>query len=76
MADCELLATCPFFHDMIPNQPIVTEGMKALYCQGENSECARYQIAKAIGREHVPFNLFPNETEQAKWIIERGQSSS
>ncbi len=76
MADCEFLAKCPFFQDMIPDQPVVADGMKDLYCQGDNTECARYRIVKAIGREHVPLNLFPNETEQAAWIIERNKSSS
>mgnify|MGYP003596016686 CR=1 FL=1 len=72
MAVCECLSTCPFFNDMIPDLPVVAEGMKSLYCQGSNAECARYMVFKALGSGKSPLNLFPNETERARWIIQHG----
>ena len=31
------------------------------YCKGDNSGCARYMVFKALGREEVPLDLYPNQ---------------
>jgi hypothetical protein len=69
MADCERLATCPFFNDRMSNMPATTGLFKKRYCQGDNSNCARYMVLQALGKEKLPADLFPNERERAQEII-------
>lgn len=72
MADCELLEGCLFFNDKMS----VDEGLGAMYknryCQGDNSQCARYVVAKKLGREKVPANLYPNMLDKANELIAQG----
>ena len=69
MAQCELLATCIFFNDKMVNYPSTADFLKRKHCQGEPESCARLMIVKAVGRAHVPADLFPNDTERAKKIV-------
>lgn len=69
MADCEFLGKCPFFNDKLANMPGHAEFFKDLYCRRNNETCARYMIAKKLGREAIPRDLFPNHVEMAKEII-------
>jgi hypothetical protein len=52
------------------NMPSTAEVIKIRYCREENSGCARHMIYEAVGREKVPQDLFPNNTERAKQIID------
>lgn len=61
MADCELIKNCIFFHDQMKDMPSSANLMKMIYCQGDHSKCARYQIFKEQGREKVPRDLFPSQ---------------
>lgn len=72
MADCELLAGCVFFNDKLDNMPGLAEIYKDRYCRKDNSQCARYVVAQALGREKVPLNLYPNQMPRAKEIIAKG----
>lgn len=69
MSDCELLKTCIFFNDKMANIPSTVEIFKIKYCRGDNTECARYMVFKALGRERVPQDLFPNQVEIAHMVI-------
>jgi hypothetical protein len=69
MADCECLAGCVFFNDKMKSMPSSATQFKNKYCKGDNAECARYMVLKALGREKVPPSLFPNQTEKAREII-------
>lgn len=42
---------------------------KKIYCEQDYEKCGRYMIFKAIGRENVPKDLFPNQAERASEII-------
>lgn len=64
MADCELLATCIFFNDNMPDMPNTTELLKRTYCRDKFRECARYRAVAAVGRERVPKDLFPDEGDR------------
>jgi hypothetical protein len=75
MADCEKLPACPFFHDQLPDMPEIADRLKAAYCRGDNSECARYMVASTIGPSHVPANLFPRHVFRAQKIIARVRTS-
>ena len=72
MADCELLKGCLFFNDKMPEETGLGALYKKNYCQGDNSKCARFVVAKALGREKVPTNLYPNMLERANEIIAKG----
>ncbi len=61
MPDCELLSTCDFFNDLMPDFPATSEFLKNKYCKGIYCECARYRVCKVYGRENVPKGLFPQE---------------
>jgi len=69
MEKCELTATCIFFNDQMAGMPSTAAVYKKMYCEQAFDTCGRYQIFKAIGRENVPKDLFPNQADRAKEII-------
>jgi hypothetical protein len=69
MADCECLAGCIFFNDKMAHMPTMANMYKRNYCRGDSSTCARYMVFKALGREAVPVDLFPNMADRAKTIL-------
>ena len=70
MADCECIGGCPFFHDKMADMPATADMYKNQYCKDGFEKCARYMIFKAKGKSSVPADLFPNQQERAKGIIE------
>lgn len=72
MAECKLLSSCIFFNDKMGNKPGTAAMYKKKYCQGDNMECARYMVFKALGKSKVPDNLFPNQKDRAKEVIAAG----
>ena len=71
MAKCELIETCIFFNDQMANMPSTAAVYKKIFCEQDFANCGRYLIFKAIGREHVPKDLFPNQADRAKTIIDQ-----
>jgi hypothetical protein len=69
MADCDCLQGCIFFNDKMAEIPVTAERLKARYCKGDNTECARHMIAVAKGKSVVPTDLFPHDIERAKKIL-------
>jgi len=69
MEECEILKTCPFFNDKMANMPALSNVFKNKYCKNHYKKCARYMVCKAIGREKVPADLFPNQEERVQHII-------
>ena len=49
--------------------PSAAEGIKMMYCLWHFDECARYKVAKAIGPENVPPDLFPPDIERAEALL-------
>lgn len=72
--DCELLPTCIFFNDRMADTPAVATLFKERYCQGDNRECARYIVFRALGRPSVPPDLYPNQVDRARALL-RGEQS-
>ncbi|MBN1161991.1 MAG: hypothetical protein JXA17_08595 [Dehalococcoidales bacterium] len=72
MAECELLKGCIFFNDKMKVSDALGEMYKRRFCLKDNSQCARYMVYKALGREKVPIDLFPNMFERAKKVIAAG----
>lgn len=68
MADCELTPACPFFNDKMANMPSTASMMKRKYCQGNFAICARFIVFEALGRQGVPPDLSPNETDKARQL--------
>jgi hypothetical protein len=69
MAQCDLLATCIFFNDKMADYPAAAEHLKKTMCLGTPDNCARLMIVKAVGRPHVPADLFPNHETRPQKII-------
>jgi hypothetical protein len=66
---CEFLDNCPFFNDRMDNMPAATVVFKKIYCQGNNNNCARYMIAKRLGVDNIPSDVYPNNRKAAVKII-------
>ena len=74
MSKCELTETCIFFNDQMSGMPSTAAAFKKLYCEQDFDTCGRYMIFRAIGREHVPNDLFPNQTDRAQKLIKTHKS--
>lgn len=71
---CEKSKECPLYnYEMMKtsegNETPMLAMYKKKYCEGDNSECARYVVLQECGSEHVPLDLFPNMTKKAEEII-------
>jgi len=51
------------------DMPAAAELLKKRYCLGDNSQCARFMVASRLGKERVPADLFPSQTDRAKEIL-------
>jgi hypothetical protein len=69
MPRCELIESCIFFNDQMANMPSTSAVYKKIYCEQDWATCGRYMVFKTIGREHVPKDLFPNQSDRAADII-------
>lgn len=70
MSECEVLHRCQFFNGDLLTEPEEESLIKERYCLFRPEECARFQVFKAVGPDHVPRELFPNMIHRAKGIIE------
>lgn len=66
---CSLIEGCIFFNDKMANMPSMATMYKDRYCQDSFETCARYEVFKAIGRENVPRDLYPNEAHKVSDIL-------
>ena len=69
MAICECLNKCPFFNDKMANMPSMANLIKKKFCESDNTNCARYLVFNAKGKEAVPDDLFPTQIERVKDLI-------
>ena len=69
MNKCPVLEKCRFFNDIVENMPSISESLKEQYCLGDNTECARFRIFTAIGKEHLPDDVFPHEMDKAEKLV-------
>jgi len=68
--ECTCLEACPFFHDRMKNMPSMAGVLKQLFCTGDWKSCARCMVFSELGREAVPSDLFPDETDRANAILQ------
>ena len=69
MANCEKLATCPFYQGDMKMESGLGAMYKKKYCEGNKIECARYKVATTLGKDFVPIDLYPNMGSRADKII-------
>ncbi len=69
MTECECIPGCPFFNDRMLNMPSLSKMYKKNYCLGNYDACARHMVFKALGKESVPSDLFPNQSDIAETLI-------
>lgn len=62
---CELLGGCLFFNDEMDRMPKMADIYKRNYCLHDHSQCARFMVARSLGRSQVPADLFPNDRVRA-----------
>ena len=72
MAECELIQKCIFFNNKMKDMPATADIIKNKFCKNDFISCARYRVAKSLGREKVPADLFPQQAEKADKIIDEG----
>ncbi|MFA7256848.1 MAG: hypothetical protein WC047_04670 [Kiritimatiellales bacterium] len=68
--NCELLEGCAFFNTLNGIKPDAIVIFQEVYCNSTPALCARWQVARAVGRERVPPTLKPNETHLVQGIID------
>lgn len=73
MPVCVCLPTCPFFQNQMKDMPATAGALKKVYCEGDNSQCARFMIFQALGKEKTPSDLFPNDVMRAQEFIARNK---
>ena len=67
---CELLKCCQFFNDKMKELPRTAEHIRSKVCLDKYESCVRYRIFKEFGGENIPFDLYPNDTEEVKKAIQ------
>jgi hypothetical protein len=68
---CDRLSTCSFFNVKLKELPATAEGFKKRFCCKRDPKCARDMVFRALGSaEKVPTDLFPNEFDRARKIVE------
>lgn len=74
MNECEWLADCTFFDERLSDMPAMSFVFKEKYCRGDWSLCARHRVASKYGRDSVPAELFPNQSDKAERFIQQLES--
>jgi len=69
MNECPSLKNCPFFNDKMKDRPATADVYKKKFCLSNYTECARYKVSKAKGKEFVPIDLYPNQIEKVQNLI-------
>ena len=67
--ECKYIEKCIFYNDEMKDKPSAASVFKKMYCHGESVQCARNMVAEALGREHVPTALYPNNKAGALHCI-------
>lgn len=67
---CEKLEGCPFYNNKMPIESGIGQMYKRRYCEQDKLKCARYKVFTAVGKEHVPSDLYPNMVDRAEKIID------
>ena len=66
---CKYAAGCPVFTTALGPLPHIGLRYRRTYCRGGWDECARHLLADAVGRDHVPPALLPNQMDQITEVM-------
>lgn len=66
---CTLADDCSFYLVSMQDRPCTAAIYREKFCDFAFEQCARHLIARTVGREHVPADLYPNHTDRAQKII-------
>lgn len=66
---CEFHPNCPIYSGKLKLKEGVEEIYVNSYCEADYHSCARYIVAKNLGRDYVSTFLMPNMSEKAQRII-------
>ena len=69
MSNCVCLPACPFFNDRMAEIPVTAGLLKKRFCVDRFDLCARYQVFSKLGREGVPGDLYPTQTQRVEAIL-------
>jgi hypothetical protein len=67
---CELMDCCQFFKDNMQGMPKTAEYIKHKLCFDNYEVCNRFRIFKELGKDSVPPDLDPDDTEQVQKILQ------
>lgn len=67
---CQHLEDCPFFTGRMAQMPRTSDLLKTRYCLHDFASCARFLVSDAVGHSRVPDNLFPNQLDKARDMLE------
>jgi hypothetical protein len=66
---CECISGCPFYNGKMQNKPAMASIYKKQYCEDDFMSCARYLIFAKLGKQAVPYDLFPTMVDRALKIL-------
>lgn len=66
---CELFVCCRFLNNIVKELPKTAGYIKNKMCYGEYENCVRFRIYKEFGKNQIPCDLHPEDTEEVKKII-------
>ncbi len=69
LADCVCLSGCLFFNDRMAEIPVTAALLKKRFCLDQFKQCARCQVFSKLGRERVPTDLYPSQSERVAGIL-------
>ncbi len=70
MEKCEFLEQCTIFRvDPIMSNTDLKDRLQKHFCNSQYHRCARHFLQAAIGKEHVPMLMLPNQHEWAAQIL-------
>jgi hypothetical protein len=67
--DCGYKAVCPFFRRKAPIHDAMYAQNVKKYCDGEQPQCAVFQVIQKTSFLDVPTDLYPNQTFRLKTIL-------
>jgi len=51
------------------DMPSESETYRIIYCKGDSSNCARHIVFRALGKEEIPADLYPNQADPSDDLL-------
>lgn len=66
---CEFKNKCTFYSEQSQLMPVTADYYKVTYCKIDYKSCARNMVAREVGLDQVPADLFPCQAHRARKIL-------